>query len=63
MKRNDYKYQNIIKENLGKKYMIQVEYIKEDQCIYCKKYKSKECRLKIEEGKCVNYEKMDKGNC
>lgn len=60
MKRNDYKYQNVIKEILGKKYMIQVEYIKEDQCIYCKKYKSKECRLRIEEGKCVNYEIRDK---
>lgn len=56
MKKNDYKYQNVIKENLGKDYFIKVGYIKEDQCVYCKKYKGKECRLKIEEGKCVNYE-------
>lgn len=55
MRKNDYKYQNVIKEELGKDYFIQVEYIKEEQCVYCKKFKKKECRLKIEKDKCINY--------
>lgn len=63
MKRNNYRYEQIISEKLGKNYARQVEYIKEEQCIYCKKYKKKECRLKIEKDKCVNYEKMDKRKC
>lgn len=54
MNKRDYKYQQIIRDKLGKDYSIKVEYIKEEQCIYCKKFKKKECRLKIEEGKCVN---------
>lgn len=45
MSKRDYKYQQIIRDGLGKEYL---------KCIYCKKYKKKECRLKIEEGKCVN---------
>lgn len=56
MKKNDYKYQNVIKEELGKDYFIQVEYIKEEQCVYCKKFKKKECRLRIEKDRCINCE-------
>ncbi|MDO4282361.1 MAG: hypothetical protein Q4D02_01880 [Clostridia bacterium] len=54
MRRYDYIYQQIINDQLGKGYIRQVNIIKEEQCAYCKKFKKKECRLKIMRGKCVN---------
>ncbi len=56
------KYNMIINNVQGKSYLIEEAIIKEEQCFNCKKQGNiKLCRLKIENQRCVNYEKkMDK---
>ncbi len=53
-------YNSIIYDKMYKGYIQQVDMIKEEQCVYCKKMKKSNCRLKIENEECTNYEKMDK---
>lgn len=54
------KYNDILNEKMGKGYIQIVGNIKDEQCYSCNKTKSKKCRLKIENERCINYEKMDK---
>lgn len=53
--KNAYKYEEIIQEHLGKEYMYNVEYIKDNQCKFCDKACSRRCRLNIQSNKCINY--------
>lgn len=53
-------YNSIIYNKMYKGYIQQVDMIKEEQCVYCKKMKKSNCRLKIENERCVNYVKMQR---
>lgn len=53
--RENYNYKEIISEKLGNQYIQSVEYIKDIECKYCNKYKTGQCRLSIQNGKCINY--------
>jgi len=50
--KNAYKYEEIIRDKLGKEYMHTVDYIKETECKFCS---NKKCRLNIQGNKCINY--------
>lgn len=55
--KKDLLYRDIIQERLGKEYLVQVDYIKTEQCQYCKLEYKNSCRLKINNDKCLNYKK------
>lgn len=55
------KYNSILNETQGEDYLINEEIIKEEQCCNCiKRGKLKQCRLEIDNLRCINYEKVDK---
>lgn len=54
-----FRYECIIKDKLGKDKMLEIDKIKEEQCIYCAKCGKRNCRMNIREGECINYEKRN----
>lgn len=57
-------YSSLEKEIMGRDFKFKVERIKDEQCYCCKNRNNiKTCRLNINDGSCINYEKMDKRKC
>lgn len=55
MNKREFRYESIIREEIGKEKIIEIEYIKDEQCIYCAKCGKKNCRMTIQDSKCINY--------
>lgn len=55
MNKRQFRYECIIRDKLGKKEMIIIEQIKEEQCLYCVKCGKDRCRMTIQDEKCINY--------
>lgn len=50
-----YIYNEILRENLSKDFIMNEKEIKETQCKSCKKHNTIRCRLNIRDEKCINY--------
>lgn len=55
MNKRQYIYESIIRDKLGKEKLFEIDQIKEEQCIYCEKCGKRNCRMNIQDSKCINY--------